>query len=197
MKRAHITLRTKLAAAIATMFLTHDEAKALSEDQVLSLVVWDHDPIPHAHGGEDAHYNLVPRLIPGHREKTAKVDVPMIARTARISKEHEEFQRRLLTPRDERPPKKSRWQSRPFPKRRQPMTANEKFLLEWLSQEDGQYGECYGPSLDALVAKGFAKVGGEETGTNNSFIAKGRDIMYRAVSITETGRAALQTGGEK
>lgn len=116
--RAHVGLKTKLAAAIATMFLTHDEAKALSEDQVLSLVAWDHDPIPHAHGGEDAHHNLVPRMIPNHRQKTAKVDVPMIAKTKRLTKEHEEFQRRILTPRDERPVQKSRWASRPFPKRR-------------------------------------------------------------------------------
>lgn len=117
-KRAHINLKTKLAAAISTMFLSHDEAKALSEDQVLSLVTWDHDPIPHAHDGPDTHYNLVPRLIPGHREKTAKVDVPQIAKTRRITKAHEDFQRRILTPRDERPSKPSRWASRPFPKRR-------------------------------------------------------------------------------
>ena len=116
-KRAHITLKTKLAAAISTMFLTHDEAKDLSEDQVLSLIAWDHDPIPHVHGGPDAHYNLVPRLISVHREKTAKIDVPQIAKTNRISKDHEDFRRRLMAPRDERPPKPSRWGSRPFPKR--------------------------------------------------------------------------------
>lgn len=116
--RAYVSFKTKLAAAIASMFLTHDEAKALSEDQVLSLVAWDHDPIPHTHDGPDVHFNLVPRLIPGHREKTAKIDVPMIAKTRRLSKEHEDFQRRLLKPRAERPVKKSRWGSRPFQKRR-------------------------------------------------------------------------------
>jgi len=73
------------------------------------------------------------------------------------------------------------------------MTSNERFLLQWLSQEDGQYGECYGPSLDALVRYGFAKIGDEESGTDNNFIAKGRSIMYRAVSITDAGRAALQS----
>lgn len=116
--RASIGLKTKLAAAIATMFLTHDEAKALSEDQVLSLVAWDHDPIPHVHDGPDVHWNLVPRLIPGHREKTAKIDIPVIAKTKRISKEHLDFQRRMLTPREDREPKKSRWPSRPFSKRK-------------------------------------------------------------------------------
>jgi hypothetical protein len=71
------------------------------------------------------------------------------------------------------------------------MTKEERYLLEWLSKEDGQYGECYGKTLDALIENGFAVVGGEDTGLNNGFIAKGRDIMYRAVSITDAGRAAL------
>lgn len=72
------------------------------------------------------------------------------------------------------------------------LNVNERQLLQWLSEEDGQYGECYGGTLDSLIANGFAVVGGEETGLNNSFIAKGRDIMYRAVSITDSGRAALK-----
>ena len=96
-KRGHISLKTKLVAALSALFLTHDEARALSEDQVLSLVVWDHYPIPHAEGGEDTHYNLTPLLIASHREKTAKIDVPGIAKRKRISKAHEEFRRNLLT----------------------------------------------------------------------------------------------------
>lgn len=115
--RKHISFKTKLAAALSALFFTHDEAKALSEDQVLSLVVWDHDPVPHAHGGEDAHYNLTPRLIFDHRQKTAKIDVPQIAKTKRISKEHEAFRQRILTGRVDREPKKSKWASRPFAKR--------------------------------------------------------------------------------
>jgi hypothetical protein len=54
-----------------------------------------------------------------------------------------------------------------------------------------QYGECYGPSLDSLIAKGYAVVDDEESGLNNSFIAKGRDLMYRTVTITDAGRNAL------
>jgi hypothetical protein len=117
MKRKHIGYKTKLAAAVCQLFLTHDEAAALSEDQVLSLVHWDHDPIPHAEGGEDRHYNLRASLILTHREKTTKVDVPGIAKRKRVSAAHLEFQRLILTPRDQRPPKQSRWGSRPFPKR--------------------------------------------------------------------------------
>lgn len=119
-KRSHISLKTKLAAAICQLFLTHEEAEALSEDQVLSLVQWDHFPIPHAHDGPDTHYNLMAVLIPAHREKTAKVDIPQIAKTKRISREHEEFRKLLLIPRDERPVRKSRLQSRGFQRRKKP-----------------------------------------------------------------------------
>lgn len=77
------------------------------------------------------------------------------------------------------------------------LTTSEKYMLEWLAPENGQYGECHGTTLDGLIAKGLAVVGGEETGLDNSFIAKGTGIMYRAVSITDAGRAALtqQEGG--
>lgn len=71
------------------------------------------------------------------------------------------------------------------------MTKDEKFLLEWLSKEDfSQYGECHGKSLDALIEKGYAKVHDGREG-QSGFIAKGDDIMYRAVSLTDAGRAAL------
>ena len=70
------------------------------------------------------------------------------------------------------------------------LTADERDLLEWLSREDeSQYGECHGPELDSLVAKGLAQVGDERSGLVNSFIAKGRGIMFRAVTLTEAGRA--------
>jgi hypothetical protein len=63
----------------------------------------------------------------------------------------------------------------------------ERDLLNWLGEEGGQYGECHGETLDSLIAKGLAQVGGEDTGINNTFIAKGRDIMYRAVTLTAAG----------
>jgi hypothetical protein len=71
------------------------------------------------------------------------------------------------------------------------ITSQEKFLLEWLSTDDGQYGECHGKTLDGLIERGLAVVQGVESGLNNGFIAKGTDIMYRAVSITDAGRLAL------
>lgn len=122
MKRGHITLKTKLAAAIGALFLTYDERRLLSEDQVLSLVNWDHDPIPHAEDGTDDHFNLVPLLIGGHRAKTATVDVPGIAKRKRVSQAHAEFRTLILTPRDQRPECKSS-----FPKGRKMQSRNSNF----------------------------------------------------------------------
>lgn len=125
--RGYISFKTKLVAALCQMrhevdgkwelILTHDEAKALSEDQILSLFHFDHSVIPHAEDGPDVHWNLAPGLIVPHRKKTATIDVPGIAKRRRINKAHLEFQRLMLTPRDQRPPKQSRWGSRPFPKK--------------------------------------------------------------------------------
>ena len=97
-ERKHISLKTKLAAALAKLFLTHDEARALSEDQILSIVQWDHYPIPHAapYNGPDEHWNLDPSLIPAHRKKTATIDVPRIAKGKRVSETEQAFRNRLL-----------------------------------------------------------------------------------------------------
>jgi hypothetical protein len=71
------------------------------------------------------------------------------------------------------------------------LTTAERGLLEWLRTDDGQYGECHGKTLDSLIERGLVVVQGAESGISNSFIAKGTNIMYRAVSITDAGRAAL------
>jgi hypothetical protein len=131
MKRGHISLKTKLAAALLQMrratpdgrwvlIIPHEEAKRMTADAIIALFQFDHWPILHTDGGPDEPWNLDPRLRPEHAEKTAKKDIPQIAKTKRITREHEEFQRLLLTPRAERPPKKSKWASRPFQKRRKP-----------------------------------------------------------------------------
>lgn len=125
-RRAHISLKTKLAAALCTLFkIPHMEQMAMSEDQVLSLVNWDHYPRTREScvaeaalaGGmlyhPDAHYNLMPRLIKEHREKTAKIDAPALAKHRRISKANEEFRRRLLAKDTGEPiERKSRWGKR-------------------------------------------------------------------------------------
>jgi hypothetical protein len=121
--RKEPTLTAKLAACVRELLgIPWEHARLMTDDQVLSLVQWDHDPFYHSqHKHEpwvDEHWNLNPQPIRGHREKTAKVDVPQIAKTRRISTEQEAFRQRLLTPREERPVRKSRIQSRGFEKRK-------------------------------------------------------------------------------
>ena len=128
MTRKKINFKTKLCATLCQMrhevdgkwelIIPHDDAVKMSEDQILSLFQFDHYPIPHAEDGPDEHWNLDPVLIAPHKAKTAKVDTPGIAKRKRVSEKEEEFRRKMLTPRDERPDKKSRWGSRPFPKKR-------------------------------------------------------------------------------
>lgn len=118
MIRKHIGLKTKLAATLRELFrIPYDHAKLMSEDQVIALAHFDH-VVYHAQDGGDDHHNLTPMLIADHREKTAKIDIPQIAKTKRITKAHEQFRQRLLTPRDQRTPRTSRWGKRPFPSQR-------------------------------------------------------------------------------
>jgi hypothetical protein len=73
--------------------------------------------------------------------------------------------------------------------------SNEEFdLLQWLGEaEFSQYGECHGKSLDSLIGKGLAQL--HAPGEHQNFIANDwagtRGIMYRAVSLTDAGRAKL------
>jgi hypothetical protein len=74
-------------------------------------------------------------------------------------------------------------------KPKQTLTAQERFMLRWLSTDDfSQYGECHGKVLDHLIELGLAQVHGEDSEHSNNFIAKGDGIMFRAVSLTEQGR---------
>jgi len=108
------TLKEKLAAFVLTMkvedngqlvpLVTRDEAKNMTTEQLLSLLNWDHDPIPVATAvalgmtAEEYNHptNLTPLPILTHRTKTATRDVPTIAKGNRISAAHEDFRRRLM-----------------------------------------------------------------------------------------------------
>lgn len=69
------------------------------------------------------------------------------------------------------------------------LTNDERSCLRWLSEaEFSQYGEVYGKGLDGLIAKGLAQVHGPDE-HQSGFIAQGTGTMYRAVSLTEAGRA--------
>ena len=128
------SLKIKLAAALLqmkrcertlagerwTLIIPHEEAKTMTADEIIARFQFDHYPIYHTDGGPDEPWNLTPTPTPEHREKTAKIDIPQIAKTKRLTREHEEFRARMLTPRDERPARTSRLQSRPFPRRNKP-----------------------------------------------------------------------------
>lgn len=101
MTRKHISLKTKLAAALLQLreygsdgqwlpIIDHTHAKQMTANQIISLFHWDHYPVPHAEGGPDEPWNLHAELIGAHREKTRKVDVPRIAKNKRIRKKERE-----------------------------------------------------------------------------------------------------------
>lgn len=65
-----------------------------------------------------------------------------------------------------------------MPAKKFELTSQEKFLLEWLSKEDSSaYGECYGKSLNVLIAQGLAQT--SETPPSD----------WARVSLTEAGFA--------
>ncbi len=98
MKRAHISLKTKLASAICALLkIPHDHAKLMTEDQVLSLAHWHHN-ILHAHGGPDTHWNIEPKAILAHRDHTSKVDRPAADRTRRLTESQIAIQRAITKP---------------------------------------------------------------------------------------------------
>lgn len=133
--RRHISLTTKLAAALLTIrrpnengdlvpVIPHEEAKRLTAEEIISRFEFQHGPIPHAFDGPAVHWNLEPLPKAEHREITAKIDIPRIAKAKRIGKAEEEFRRRLLAKREpdsdeiggKRKPKAT-IPSRPFQKR--------------------------------------------------------------------------------
>lgn len=90
-------LKEQIASLIAALFgIPHEHAKLMTAEQVRSLIHFDHN-IHHVIGGPYVHWNVTPRLVKGHREKTAKVDRPQIAKTDRITKATEEFRSRILS----------------------------------------------------------------------------------------------------
>lgn len=71
------------------------------------------------------------------------------------------------------------------------LNPGEKYVLRWLGAADySQYGECCGKALDGLLDAGLAQIE-DPGGGDGGFIAKGDDIMYRAVSLTAAGKELL------
>lgn len=104
-KKAHISLREKLASALAHMMvdvdgkleraIPHEDAERMTADEVCSLFHFDHN-VYETIGGETKHYNLTPRFIADHRRKTAKIDLPAIRKSDRVESAHAAFRSRIL-----------------------------------------------------------------------------------------------------
>ena len=91
-----------------------EHAKAMTSDQIISLFHFDHYPIRAEAGGPALPWNLVPRLIRAHRRKTAKVDIPEIAKIRHVIAAEAEFRARLLAKDRGEPRPPSRWPKRSF-----------------------------------------------------------------------------------
>lgn len=121
-RREHISLKTKLAAALCVILdIPHEHQKLMTEDQVLSLAQWDHYPIRRIDGlalgmsteEVDRFSNIGARPIMAHREKTAKVDLPQMAKSQRNrdaeAEHHAVMRRKMLALGDEQARCCSRW----------------------------------------------------------------------------------------
>jgi hypothetical protein len=117
-KRKHVPDRTKLAAAICALIeLPHEQAKAMSEGEILGLVDWDHFPHRHADGGKAVHWNLRPMLRHDHVIKT-KVDAADMAHERKVRRAVDAHTQRMLLKTGKRKPRpRSRWPKRPFRRR--------------------------------------------------------------------------------
>lgn len=142
-KRKNPNLSEKLAAALLMIFdIPREHAKIMTTEQILSLVQFDHDPV-HFSIARDLGWtpdqynhpsNLTARLLMDHAEKTNKRDKPAIAKSKRITSEHEAFRRRILRSidgdnRPEKPIKpKAKIRSRGFDKtQKRPLRSGRKF----------------------------------------------------------------------
>lgn len=136
MTRRALPLKVKLASALLQTLrddgtgklvrvISHDEAKQMSADAVISRFHFDHDPIPHSQGGPDEAWNITPRPADEHRIKTAKVDIPSIAKVKRLTRAQQEYRARLLAKNageDQPKPRRAKRKipSRPFQRRTTP-----------------------------------------------------------------------------
>lgn len=123
-KRKPITMKQKLASALLEVQrlrgepIPREHARQMHEEQIISLFQFDHDAGFACHGASNHPVMITPKLRLEHKEKTAKIDQPAIAKCARISPEHEAFQKRVLANKvgqGEAPARKrSSWGSRPL-----------------------------------------------------------------------------------
>ena len=99
--RKYIALREQLAAALSMLLPQgqRDELRAakVPAKSVIALFSMDHNHL-HALGGPDTWPNLTPMLRAVHKEKSRR-DTSIIAKVRRLSPDHEDFRRRMLSAR--------------------------------------------------------------------------------------------------
>lgn len=119
-RRPHLSLSVKLEAALLALGL---DPKSTDWHHQPPLSIRPYDPVTNTWtpAFDDPRY-LVPMDSGKHRERTAKVDVPVSAKVRRLTKKEEQFRAVLLAkstgddkPRDVR---KRQWPKRTFRKKR-------------------------------------------------------------------------------
>lgn len=119
-KRDYIPYSERLAAALACLLpqAERDQWRAAKMDAscILDLFTFDHIHL-HALEGADAWWNLDPKLRAPHREKSRK-DTGIVAKTKRLSAEHEDFRKRVLRPDKRKRKTVSKWPKRKLQWRR-------------------------------------------------------------------------------
>lgn len=85
MGRKPLSLKTKLASALLALGdIAYDDAKQMTADQLISLYHFDHNMLYESgHPQRDMYWNITPRLIKAHRDKTRR-DMKIIAKSRRI-----------------------------------------------------------------------------------------------------------------
>ncbi len=103
-KRAYIRKDEKIAAALACMMPAGQRdalrAARVPAKAVLKLFEWDHIVL-HTHKGSDLWWNLDPKAVVLHKEKSRR-DTSIVAKVDRIiakRAQHEERRKRVLKPR--------------------------------------------------------------------------------------------------
>lgn len=123
--RPHMPIKVKLEALLINGPVLDDEGRKVCD---LNQIEWDHSPALQLRVWDEATQDtipaandpkhIVPLWKPLHKAKTAKRDVPEVAKTKRLAKEHEAFRSRILSREcgEKREPT-GKIKSRGFPKR--------------------------------------------------------------------------------
>lgn len=96
MGRKRLSLKTKLASALLALGdIPYNDAKGMTEAQLISLYQFDHNMFHESgHPQRDMYWNIIPRLIKAHRDKTRQ-DAAIIAKGKRIRRKLDDSAQRL------------------------------------------------------------------------------------------------------